>query len=84
VIDEDRVDRANDLALLAVDTDFGVDVMLRGPRGGMDAGYRADIHARSIVGTQTGDDVGHSCPRSRSKSQIENLRFQTPDLTFEI
>jgi hypothetical protein len=47
---EDRIHRADDLALLAIDTHFGVDVELRRARLRMDAGYRADLNTRSIVG----------------------------------
>jgi len=56
---ENRVHRANDLALLAIDADFRVDIELRGPGRGMNAGYRADLDAGAIVGTQTCNDVGH-------------------------
>jgi hypothetical protein len=45
--------------LLTIDTYFGIDVELRGSRLGMDASHGADVHAGSIVGAQTGDDVRH-------------------------
>src|SRR6266536_1081120 len=56
---EDRVHRTDDFALLAIDAHFGIDVELGRPRLRMDAGDRADLDARSIVGAQTGDDVRH-------------------------
>jgi hypothetical protein len=56
---EDRVYRANDLALLAIDTDFGIDVELRRAGGRMNARNRAHFDAGSVVGAQTRDDIGH-------------------------
>src|SRR5439155_24687109 len=56
---EDRVDGADDLALLAVDTHVGIDVELRGARPGVDACDRANLDACSIVGAQARDDVRH-------------------------
>src|SRR5262249_54084154 len=56
---EDRVHRTDDLALLAIDTHFGIDIELRSSGLRVDAGDRTDFDARSIVGAQTGDDVRH-------------------------
>jgi hypothetical protein len=47
---EDCVHRAYDLALLAIDTDFGIDVELRRAGGRMNARDRADLNASAIVG----------------------------------
>ncbi len=57
---EDGIDRADDLALLAVDTHVGIDVELPRPRRRVDAGDRAHLDARSVVGTESRDDVGHA------------------------
>src|SRR5262249_5615377 len=57
---EDRVHRTDDLALLAIDTHFGIDIELRSSGFRVDAGDRADFDTCSIVGAQTGDDVRHS------------------------
>jgi hypothetical protein len=56
---EDRIDWADDLALLAVDAHVGIDVELRGARPGMDAGNRAHLDAGSIVRAQPSDHVRH-------------------------
>jgi hypothetical protein len=56
---EDRIDRANDLALFAVDAYFRVDVELRRAWSRMNAGDRTDLHTSAVIGTQAGDDVRH-------------------------
>jgi len=61
---EDRVHRANDLALLAVDAHVGVDVELWGAGPGMDAGDGAHLDAGAIVRTQPSNDVRHEDARS--------------------
>src|SRR5205814_3954208 len=61
---EDRVHRAHDLALLAIDAHVRIDVELRGAGPGMDAGDRAHLDAGPIVGAETRDDVGHGAPGS--------------------
>src|SRR5690349_15438038 len=59
-IEEDRVDRTDHLALLALDADVRVDVELRSVRGGVDAGDGADFDAGPVPGAAVNDDVGHS------------------------
>jgi hypothetical protein len=61
-IEEDRVHRADDLTLLALDAHFGINVVLWSPREGMNAGDRADVDARPIICTQRGDNVRHGNP----------------------
>jgi hypothetical protein len=56
---EDGVDGADDFTLLAIDTNFGIDVELRRAGSGMDACHGTDIDTRAVVGAQAGDDVGH-------------------------
>jgi len=56
---EDGIDRANDLALFAVDAYFRVDVELRRAWSRMNAGDRTDLHTSAVIGTQAGDDVRH-------------------------
>ena len=50
VLGEDRVHRADDLALFVVDTDVGIDVKLRRARLSVNAGDRTDIDAGAVVG----------------------------------
>jgi hypothetical protein len=59
-IQEDRLDRADDHALLALDADLRVDVELRRVIGGMDAGDGADLGARPVPDAELGDDVRHA------------------------
>jgi hypothetical protein len=61
---EDRVHRADDLALLAVDAHVGIDVELRGAGPRMDTGDRAHLDAGAIVRAQLSDDVRHDDARS--------------------
>jgi hypothetical protein len=64
--------------LLAIDTHFGIDVELGRTRFRVDAGDRADVHARSIVGAQTGDDVRHGFfPYLRFKTFKWFKKFKT-------
>ena len=56
---EYRVHRADDLALLAVDADFRIDVELRRAGFGVDASDRTDFDAGAVVGAKVGDDVRH-------------------------
>src|SRR5262245_58118184 len=58
---EDRIHRANDLALLAIDTYFRVDVELRRTWLRVDTGDLTNLDTRSVVGAQTCDDVRHCC-----------------------
>jgi hypothetical protein len=57
---EDRIHRANYLALLAIDTDFGIDVELKRPGGCVDASDWTNLDAGSIVGAEARDNVRHS------------------------
>ena len=61
-VQEDRFDRADDHALLALDADVGVDVELWRLGRGVDAGHRTDLNARPVPDAKLGDDVGHRCP----------------------
>src|SRR6185436_5968661 len=70
---ENRVDRANDLALLAVDADLGIDIKLRRSRFRVDACNGADFDAGAVVGAKIGYDVRHG-PRF-----ARNSRLQIPD-----
>ena len=70
---EDRVHRTDDLALLAVDTDFGVDIELWRARSRMDAGDRTDLNASSVIGAQARNDVRHFV---LALLAIADLRFQ--------
>src|SRR4029434_3432906 len=70
---EDRVHRTDDLALFAVDTDFGVDIELWRARRCMDTGDRTDLDAGSIVRAQARDDIRHFVLASLGDS---NYRFQ--------
>src|SRR5262245_59713893 len=65
---EDRVHRTDDLALLAIDTHYGIDIELRSSGLRVDAGDRADFDTRSIVGAQTGDDLRHCSSYIRFKT----------------
>jgi len=58
-INKNRVHRADDLALLTIDTHLRVDIELRRSGSGMNASYRAYIDAGPIVGTKLGDNVSH-------------------------
>ena len=74
---EDRVYRANDLALLAIDTDFGIDVELRRAGRRMNACNRTHLDAGAVVGAQAGDDVGHG---SSLRSELQIYKFQNVDI----
>src|SRR5262245_15627596 len=71
---KNRVHRADDLALLAIDAHFRVNIKLRCPRLGVDTCYGANLHAGAVIGAQTGDDVGHRSLLC-SESQISDDRF---------
>jgi hypothetical protein len=78
---EDRVHRTDNLALLAIDADVGVNVELWGARGGMDTSDRANFHAGTIMGTETGNNVRHN-PALRLESQITD--FKISDLASDL
>ena len=83
---EDRVHRANDLALLAIDADFGIDVELRRAGRGMNARDRTHLDAGAVVGAQAGDDVGHQVSSLRSESHISDFKIvqRSIHMKFEI
>jgi hypothetical protein len=56
---EDRVYGTNDLALLAIDANFRVDVELRRTGHRMNACHGADFNAGAVIGTQAGNHVRH-------------------------
>ena len=68
---EYRVHRADDLALLAIDADFRVDVELRRARLGVDARDRTNFDAGAVVGTKFGDDVGHGILASLGNEKLK-------------
>jgi hypothetical protein len=74
------VDRADNLALFAIDANFRVDVELRRARPRVNTGNRTDFDAGSIVGAQAGDDVRHGSSLSNKNSKLKIQKFGRGDL----
>src|SRR5207245_2715533 len=75
-VEEHRVHRADEHALLALDAHIGVDIVLGRIRSGVDARCGADVDARAVPLTDArlGDDVGHgalSCPSGSSGRSVK-------------
>src|SRR5207302_4449842 len=69
-VDRDRVHRADDLALLALDAHVRIDVVLRSVRLGMDAGNGTHLDARPVERAQLGYYVAHAVPSGASGRSV--------------
>src|SRR5262249_7673609 len=78
---EDRIDRADDLALLAIDAHVGIDIELRGARPSMDTGNRAHLDAGSIVRAQPSDDVRHEMRKAPRYAAVKGRSVRITSAT---